>query len=93
MTRARRDVNRVPTLIGVSSVDGETPTLVEVDPTTGEVLVKTSFIPQSFDYIALSYTGDNLTQVVYKTGGVSGTTVATLTLAYTGSTLDSITKT
>jgi len=44
------------------------------------------------DFIALSYTGENLTGVVYKTGGASGTTVATLTLAYTGSRLDSVTK-
>jgi hypothetical protein len=36
------------------------------------------------DYIALSYTGTNLTGVVYKTGGSGGTTVATLTLAYDG---------
>jgi hypothetical protein len=44
------------------------------------------------DFIALSYTGENLTGVVYKTGGSGGTTVATLTLAYTGSRLDSVTK-
>ena len=44
------------------------------------------------DYIALSYTGSNLTSVVYKTGGAGGTTVATLTLTYTGSQLDSVTK-
>lgn len=37
------------------------------------------------DYIALSYTGSNATTIVYKTGGASGTTVATLTLAYDGS--------
>ena len=36
------------------------------------------------DYIALTYTGDNLTGVVYKTGGSGGDTEATLTLAYTG---------
>jgi hypothetical protein len=36
------------------------------------------------DYTALSYTGTNLTGVVYKTGGSGGTTVATLTLAYDG---------
>ena len=36
------------------------------------------------DYIALGYTGTNLTGVVYKTGGSGGTTVATLTLAYDG---------
>ena len=36
------------------------------------------------DYTALSYTGTNLTGVVYKTGGSGGTTVATLTLVYDG---------
>ena len=50
-------------------------------------------IPYEFDYISLSYTGDNLTGVVYKTGGSGGSTVATLTLAYTGSVLDTITRT
>lgn len=45
------------------------------------------------DYISLSYTGSNLTGVVYKTGGSGGTTVATLTLAYSGSDLISVTRT
>jgi hypothetical protein len=45
------------------------------------------------DYISLSYTGANLTGVVYKDGGSGGTTVATLTLAYDGSSnLTSVTK-
>lgn len=45
------------------------------------------------DYITLSYTGSNLTGVVYKTGGASGTTVATLVLVYDGSNnLVSVTK-
>jgi hypothetical protein len=45
------------------------------------------------DYIDLSYTGSNLTGVVYKTGGSGGTTVATLTLAYDGNdNLISVTK-
>jgi hypothetical protein len=45
------------------------------------------------NYIALSYTSSNLTGIVYKTGGASGTTVATLVLAYDGSNnLISITK-
>ena len=38
----------------------------------------------SYDYISLSYTGSNLTTVTYKTGGATGTTVATLTLTYDG---------
>jgi len=45
------------------------------------------------DYIDLSYTGSNLTSVVYKDGGSGGTTVATLTLAYDGNdNLTSVTK-
>lgn len=44
------------------------------------------------DYISLGYTGDNMTSVVYKTGGSGGVTVATLTLAYSGSNLISVTK-
>jgi hypothetical protein len=34
------------------------------------------------DFLSLSYTGDNLTQVVYKTGGSEGQVVCTLTLEY-----------
>ena len=49
-------------------------------------------IPQH-DYIEMTYTGSNLTGVVYKTGGSGGTTLATLTLAYDGSgNLTSVTK-
>lgn len=40
--KASRDVNRVPSLIGVSSVDGKTPQVVEINPTSHEVLVKPS---------------------------------------------------
>lgn len=35
---AYHDENAVPTLIGVSSLDGKTPTRVAVDPTTGRIL-------------------------------------------------------
>jgi hypothetical protein len=45
------------------------------------------------DYIALTYTGSNLTGVEYKDGGAGGSTVATLTLAYDGNdNLTSVTK-
>jgi hypothetical protein len=37
------------------------------------------------DYISLSYTGSNLTGVIYKSGGSGGVTVAALTLVYDGS--------
>ena len=46
-----------------------------------------SLIPESYDYIALTYVaaGDGageIETVTYKIGGAGGTTVATLTLAY-----------
>jgi hypothetical protein len=61
-------------------------------PVSGTVNVLTGLEIPDHDYIALTYTGDNLTGVVYKTGGSGGTTVATLTLAYSGSQLTSVTK-
>lgn len=57
-----------------------------------DVALLGSLVPTAYDYIALSYTGTNLTGVVFKTGGSGGTTVATLTLAYVGSNLTSVTK-
>jgi len=46
------------------------------------------------DYVDLSYTGSNLTGVVFKTGGAGGTTVRTLSLTYDGSdNLDTVTAT
>lgn len=45
------------------------------------------------DYVSCTYSGTNLTQLVYKTGGSGGETVATITLAYDGNGLvTSITK-
>jgi len=40
MAQARRDENHITTLIGASSVDLETPTLVAADPVTNELLVQ-----------------------------------------------------
>ena len=37
------------------------------------------------DYIANTYTGNNLTQVVYRLGGSGGTIVATVVMTYDGS--------
>ena len=49
----------------------------------------TALVPTEYDYISLGYDGANLTTVTYQNNGA---TVATLTLAYTGTTLDSITR-
>lgn len=43
------------------------------------------FAISEHDYVSMSYTGGDLTQVVYKQGGASGATVATLALTYDGS--------
>jgi hypothetical protein len=51
-----------------------------------------TLVPEEYDYIDLTYTGDDLTTVTYKTGGSGGTTVATLTLTYTASVLQTVTK-
>jgi len=61
--------------------------------TAVRALIANALVPQSYDYISLSYTGTNLTGVVFKSGGSGGTVVATLTLAYSGSNLVSVTKT
>lgn len=51
------------------------------------------FTVTGYDYVSLSYTGSNLTGVIFKTGGSGGTAVATLTLGYDGSNnLTSVTK-
>ena len=38
MATAKRDENRISTLIGISTADGTTPILIEVDPNTGGVI-------------------------------------------------------
>jgi len=58
-----------------------------------ELKTLNSLIPEVYDYIGLSYTGDNLTGVIFKFGGPTGIVVSTLTLAYTGLQLNSVTKT
>lgn len=70
-----------------------------IDPASGTVSLEggvvntlTGLEIPNHDYIALGYTGSNLTSVTYKTGGSEGTTVATLTLAYTDGNLVSVTK-
>jgi hypothetical protein len=46
-------------------------------------------VPEPYDEITLSYTGSDLTGVVYKS---ASTSVATLTLEYSGSNLTKVTR-
>ena len=58
-----------------------------------ELQTLNSLIPSVYDYISLSYTGSNLTTVLFKIGGSGGTTISTLTLVYDGNNnLTSVTK-
>lgn len=56
---------------------------------SGEItpLGQTSTIPYGADYKINTYTGDNITQTVYKVGGAGGTIVATETNTYDGAKL------
>ena len=42
-----------------------------------------NLMPPNTDFIDLSYTGSNLTGVVYKSGGAGGTTLRTIAITYT----------
>jgi len=66
---------------------------VTLDDEQVETKELNQLVPEEYDYISLSYTNDDLTGVVYKTGGVGGDTVATLTLTYSNSILQTITRT
>lgn len=83
MSNAYRDQNNVPTMIGVSSVDGVTPTRWAVDPITGRALVDVS-----------GGTGGTVTSVSVTTAnGVSGSVANPTTTPAITLTLGAITPT
>ena len=59
--------------------------LQDLNVTSGGSIILAGLEIPTHDYVGLSYTGPDLTGVIYKTGGSGGTTVATLTLGYDGS--------
>ncbi len=64
-----------------------------VNSGTRPIITMADFNTPLHDYVACTYTGSNLTKLEYKTGGSSGTVVATINLAYDGSNrVTSITK-
>jgi hypothetical protein len=63
------------------------------DPTKLLNIQMGQLVPKVYDYIGLTYTGADLTGVVYKTGGVGGVTVATLTLVYAAGVLQTVART
>lgn len=66
---------------------------IGINSGTHPITTVTGLIIPGHDFVDYSYTGSNLTQIVYKTGGSSGTVVATLTIAYDGNNrITSVTK-
>jgi len=65
------------------------------DDSSALKVLPSAFINASYDYIAVAYPTSSTETYTYKTGGASGTTVATVTVTYTDSTkqnLSSIAK-
>lgn len=83
----------LPAAQGVKQIDAE-PVLSGGEYVYQQrVRVLGGFLIPSYDYVSFSYTGSDITGVTYKTGGASGTTVATLALAYSGGNISSVTRT
>ena len=84
--------NKASTRINPATEDKQDDLITGQETALEEIKKLVGFEIAPYDYIDLSYTGDDLTGVVYKDGGSGGTTVATLTLAYTANILQSVTK-
>jgi hypothetical protein len=83
MAEAARDFNRIPTLLGVSSVDGVTPVLLQVNPATGRLLVDLSSMG----------VGTVTSVSVATANGISGTVATATTTPAITLTLGAITPT
>ena len=55
-------------------------------------LILASLVPESYDYISLDPPAQPTT-ILYKSGGASGTLVATLTLTYSGTNVATVART
>jgi len=88
MSNAKRDENRVPSLLGVSKIDNESIVIVKANPSTGAMVtegstnISNTLITVPFDYIGATYPDTSTEVYTYKTGGSSGTVVGTITVVY-----------
>lgn len=55
-------------------------------------VISSGLVPLEYDYVSLT-PPDLPTVIVFKTGGSSGTTVATLTITYSGTDIATVTRT
>lgn len=86
-------------VVEMLGVDPDTNTINRAKVNSGgQLSIADGFSIPSYDYIALTYvaTGNGVGKIetaTFKTGGSSGTTIATLTLAYNASNeIESVTK-
>lgn len=96
MANAPRDENRIPTLLGVSSIDGVTPIPPTVTNNKLDTNVFANLALPQFDYLAMVIAPAGTETYTFKTGGSGGTTVATVVIVYTDATradISTVTKT
>jgi len=87
------DGNPVPVTATSMPLPGGAATETKQNDIITELQVVNSLTRAQYDYIALSYTGADLTGVVFRTGGAGGAIVSTLTLVYAAGVLTSVTRT
>jgi len=87
---ANSPTNAYPVGIFKTAAGAELQAVVLVNSTGNELSLASGLVPENYDELVLSYTGSDLTGVVYKLATV---TVATLTLTYTGANLTGVVRT
>jgi len=102
MANAKRDENRVTSLLGVSKIDNTSVVDIKGNPSTGALLVEgdvttvNTLITDPFDYIGATYPDTSTEVYTYKIGGASGTVVGVVTVVYsdagTKAIISSVTK-
>ena len=94
MGNAKRDENRVTSLLGVSKIDNTSVVDIRGNPSTGVLVVEgdintaNTLITDPFDYIGATYPDTSTEVYTYKLGGAGGTTVGVITCVYS----DAVTK-
>lgn len=97
-----REGNRVPALHVESNAGDRDNVVLWADPVTHRLLATTTvsgtvdvnvvngLVTLAHDYISAAYPDDTTEVYTFKTGGSSGTTVATITIVYTDNTKENL---
>ena len=57
---------------------------------TRRVNIKNTLVTEAYDYVGVTYPNSTTEVYIFKTGGVGGTTVATVTVVYTAADKESL---